>query len=236
MSISKEQEILLQFVKRWFNRPDQISHYLSEVSDGPTKVELNMLNNLSNTGTVLDVGCGVGRISLFLAEKGYKVIGVDVSESLIIKARELSKKKDLDINFIITDGIELPFDDETYDVIIGFKFLCYIPTSQLRHEYLKNLYRILKPGGILLLTQNIVPEEYIDEARDEYFQSCSASQFTSLEQGDNFPLGDGFVHWFTEKHLLDELSDTKFLIEQFDTDEAHAGEGFLRLIKLRKDC
>ncbi|MCM3633536.1 class I SAM-dependent methyltransferase [Paenibacillus camelliae] len=235
MSISKEQEVLLQFVKRWFNRPDQISHYLTEVSDGPTKAERYLLNNLFENGTILDVGCGAGRISMFLAEKGYKVIGVDVSESLIIKAREISKKKDLDINFIVTKGIELPFDGETYDFIVGFKFLCYIPTSQLRHDYLKNLYRILRPGGILLITQNIVPEEYIDEARDEYFQGCSASHFTSLEQGDNFPLGDGYVHWFTEKQLLDELSNTEFLIEQFDTDEAHAGDGLLRLVKLRKD-
>ncbi|MDQ0060002.1 class I SAM-dependent methyltransferase [Paenibacillus harenae] len=236
LSISKEHDFLLQSVKRWFNRPDQISYYYDEVSGGLTEAEQYLLNNLPNNGSILDVGCGAGRISMYLAEKGYMVTGVDISEGLITRARELSTKKNLTINFINTEGLDLPFKDATFEIMVGFKVLCYIPSRKLRHEYLQELFRVLKPGGTLIMTQNTVPEEYIDEAKDEFFESCPASQFMILEPGDNFPLGDGYVRWFTERELLDEIKKTDFVVEVFDSDEAHNGAGFLKLIRLKKFC
>lgn len=234
MSISKEHDILLQSVKRWFNHSEQVSHYTNEFIEGPTVAEQYILNTLPGSGSVLDVGCGAGRISVYLVERGYKVTGIDVSEGLLSVAREISTKRSQAIHFFHTEGITLPFQDEEFDILIGFKILCYIPTRELRNDYLKELYRVLKPNGICIITQNIVPDECIEDAEDEHFMNSPASQFKILEKGDNFPLGDGYVRWFTESDLFNEIRNTDFEIELFDSDEEHKGEGYIRLLRLRK--
>jgi ubiquinone/menaquinone biosynthesis C-methylase UbiE len=234
MSISKEHDFLLQSVKRWFNHSEQVSHYTNEFIEGPTVAEQYLLNTLPGSGSVLDVGCGTGRISVYLAERGYRVTGMDVSEGLLSVARDISTKRSQDIHFFHTEGITLPFQDEEFDILIGFKILCYIPTRELRNDYLKELYRVLKPNGICIITQNIVPDEYINNAEDEHFMNSPASQFRILEKGDNFPLGNGYVRWFTESDLFNEIRNTDFEIELFDSDEEHKGAGYIRLLRLRK--
>jgi len=233
MSISIEHDFLFKSVRRWFSQAEQISHYTGEFRKGPTIAEQYLLNSLAGD-SVLDVGCGVGRISVHLAECGYRVTGIDVSEGQLTVAREISKSRNQDIDFVHSEGIMLPFKDEKFDSLIGFKILCYIPTRELRNEYLKEFYRVLKPGGACIITQNIVPDECIDEAKDEYYLSSPASQFKILEAGDNFPLGYGYVHWFTDGELLNEIRNTDFEMEFFEIDEEHEGAGYLRLIKLRK--
>ena len=94
---------------------------------------------------------------------------------------------------------------------------------------------MLKSGGRCLITQNIVPDEYIGDAKDGHYWSSPASRFAIVEKGDSFPLGKGYVHWFTEDELLDELRRTSFRIERFESDAAHGGEGYLRLAVLIKE-
>ncbi|MGN7456022.1 methyltransferase domain-containing protein [Paenibacillus pasadenensis] len=236
MSTSKEQDFLLKSVRIWFNRPEQISHYTHEFIEGPTVAEQYLLNSLPDGSSVLDVGCGTGRISVYLAERGYRVKGIDVSEGLLSVAREISKKRNLDIDFLNLEGIKLPYQDEEFDTLIGFKILCYIPTRELRNENLKEFYRVLKQGGTCIITQNIVPDEYIDDAKDEHYLSSPASEFGILERGDNFPSGNGYVRWFTESDLFNEIKNTDFKIELFESDEEHEGAGYIKLIKLRKPC
>lgn len=234
LSISKEHEYLLQSVREWFNQTEQITHYTNECIEGPTVAEQYLLNTLPNSNSVLDIGCGAGRISIYLAEHGFDVIGIDVSEGLLSVAREISKKKNQAIHYFQSEGTELNFPDEVFDALIGFKILCYTPTRELRNQQLQEFYRVLRPGGTCIITQNIVPDEYIDEANDEHYQSSPASEFGILEKGDNFPLGRGYVHWFTESDLLDEIRSTDFEIEVFKSDEELEGSGYLRLIKLNK--
>jgi ubiquinone/menaquinone biosynthesis C-methylase UbiE len=193
-----------------------------------------LLDALPGSCSVLYVGCGAGRISVNLAERGYTVTGIDVSEALLSVARENARQQGQDIRFVHTDGLTIPFQDESFDMLIGFKILCYIPTRALRHDYLRKLYRVLKPNGLCVLTQHIVPEEYVDEAKDEHFDKSPASQFNILEKGDHFPQGTGYVRWFTEQELYTELDSSDFLIELFESDAPDAGEGYMRLIQLRK--
>lgn len=234
MSVSEEHEYLLQSVREWFNQTEQINHYTNECVEGPTSAELYLLDSLPDSISILDIGCGAGRISIYLAQRGYQVTGIDVCEGLLSVAREISKKRSQDIHFSLSEGTKLSFPDEEFDALIGFKILCYIPTRELRNQQLKEFYRVLKPGGMCIITQNVVPDEYIDDANDEHFKSSPAAQFGILEQGDNFPLGKGYVHWFTESDLLTEIRNTEFEIEVFKSDEEHEGSGYIRLIKLKK--
>lgn len=76
-------------------------------SEEPTPEVLKWIidNNIDKKDTICEIGCGEGRDALFLASKGYKITGVDVSEEAIDKCNELSMKKELEISWIVDDII-----------------------------------------------------------------------------------------------------------------------------------
>ncbi|WP_158606594.1 class I SAM-dependent methyltransferase [Paenibacillus ginsengarvi] len=234
MRISKEHEFLLQAVKQWFEREEQVVYYTNELTETLTAAERFLLDGLPGSGSVLDTGCGAGRISVELSRQGYEVTGIDVSEAMIAIARDYSERLGHQIRYVQTNGVTLPLADEQFDCVLAFKILCYIPTKQLRCAYMKELYRVLKPGGLCVMTQHIVPDDCLEDTEDEHFRSSPAARFPILEKGDTFPSGIGYVHWFTENGLLHELEDTSFEIELFRTDAGHGGAGYLQLIRLRK--
>ncbi|OBR65882.1 hypothetical protein A7K91_18075 [Paenibacillus oryzae] len=234
MTASKEQSYLLSAVEGWFNRPDQIQHYAKECEEAPTEAEQHLLSTMPGQGSVLDVGCGAGRISFILAGQGYRVTGIDVSSGLLQLARQNGIDKGLTISFLQNEGADLPFPDGAFDSAIVFKVLCYLPTRELRSVFLKELHRVLKPGGSCILTQHIVPDEFQDDGRDEHFAKSEAARFSILERGDHLPLGVGYVHWFTVEELEEELNNAHFDIEIFESDEAYGGNGFMQLVRLSK--
>ncbi|MCL2401630.1 MAG: methyltransferase domain-containing protein [Oscillospiraceae bacterium] len=76
-------------------------------------------------GTVLDAGCGEGRNSIFLAEKGFVVDAFDISEAGVEKAKKIANARNVDVNFTHGDLTKFVFEKD-YDVIIssGVLHLC----------------------------------------------------------------------------------------------------------------
>jgi len=105
---------------------------------------------------ILDVGCGTGRHSIELSNRGYSMTGIDLSESQLTRAREKAKKDNLVIDFQKHDARDLPFDGE-FDVAImicegGFPLM---ETDEMNYEILKNVTRALKePGEFIFTTLN----------------------------------------------------------------------------------
>ncbi len=67
---------------------------------------------------ILDIGCGTGRHAIELTKRGYtNVVGVDLSESQITRAKEKALEEKLNIDFRVADARNLPFDSE-FDLII----------------------------------------------------------------------------------------------------------------------
>jgi ubiquinone/menaquinone biosynthesis C-methylase UbiE len=92
-------------------------------------------------GTVLDIGCGTGNVSKFARKYSEMVVGVDIS----IEALKINKTR-TGINAIQGDGLSLPFADNTFDAITCFSVLHHFLDDG---SLLKELNRVLKPGGIL---------------------------------------------------------------------------------------
>jgi len=82
----------------------------------PTNIVIGALKYI-NSGKVLDIGAGEGRNSLFLAEKGFEVEAVDISEVGIKKLKNSAKEKELKIKVKIADLNEIDLDD-SYDMIV----------------------------------------------------------------------------------------------------------------------
>ncbi len=100
---------------------------------------------------VLDLGCGNGRFfELFLGEEGKRVeyFGVDNSPKLLAIARQRYPQ----VQFILTDGLELPFAENFFDKILCIAVLHHLPGYELRRQFLREAHRVLRPGGLLILT------------------------------------------------------------------------------------
>jgi len=109
--------------------------------------------NYNKSLRILDVGCGTGRHSIELTKRGYKVVGVDLSESQIARAREKAARENLIIDFRVLDARNLPFNNE-FDVAImlcegGFPLM---ETDEMNFEILKNVSKSLKDHAKFIFT------------------------------------------------------------------------------------
>jgi SAM-dependent methyltransferase len=136
---------------------------------GRTEVQemLRLLENLGHRphGHAVDFGCGVGRLSFALAEHVSEVTGVDVARSMIDEAVANNPFGDR-VRFIHNESNDLPFGDNSVDLVISSITLQHIPPI-LSIRYLMEMVRITRPGGHLLfqLPSHIpapvpIPEEH----------------------------------------------------------------------------
>jgi arsenite methyltransferase len=118
---------------------------------------------------VLDLGSGAG-FDCFLASKKVgntgKVIGVDMTEEMIAKARILAKEKGYNnVEFRLGDIEKMPVDDNSVDVIISN---CVINLAPDKDQVFKEAYRVLKNGGKMFVSDIVLLGKLTDEQlRDE---------------------------------------------------------------------
>ncbi|MFQ6020708.1 MAG: class I SAM-dependent methyltransferase [Candidatus Aenigmatarchaeota archaeon] len=99
---------------------------------------------------VLDVGCGTGTDAIFLAQNGFKVTAIDISEEAIRIAKSKAEKAGVKIDFRIGDALDMPFEDETFELVNdnGFFHLLDKPNRAL---FVKEVSRIMKPKSKYLM-------------------------------------------------------------------------------------
>ena len=121
--------------------------------------------------TILNVGCGKGREAFCLDEKGHRVTGIDISEPVIKIAKSIAVLNNLDIDFMVSDGLNLAFPDESFDVIIIWAqtFGLFYGEHNQQH-ILGECKRVLKKDGILSFSvhdrevlQAICPEYLVED-------------------------------------------------------------------------
>lgn len=101
-------------------------------------------------GSVLDFGCGVGRLSAAMARYWDRVVGVDVSGVMILKATEYHKG-DSQLEFLVNDRPDLScFSDRTFDFVYSNITLMHLPQERAIERYVRDFIRVLKPGGYTL--------------------------------------------------------------------------------------
>ena len=105
---------------------------------------------------VLDAGCGIGGSSIFLAERiGCNVTGISLSERQISHARRLVHEKKVEgkVEFEIMDYCATSFPGESFDIVWGCESICYADDKE---QFIKEAYRLLKPGGRLVVADGFV--------------------------------------------------------------------------------
>jgi ubiquinone/menaquinone biosynthesis C-methylase UbiE len=98
---------------------------------------------------VLEIGCGTGSNLWFAAREGFQVTGIDGSPSAIAYAKDRFLKENLDGHFLVGDFTQLPFEDETFDLVIDRGSLTCCSLSAGR-QAVHQVHRVLQPGGKFL--------------------------------------------------------------------------------------
>jgi len=106
-----------------------------------------ILSKLPKGAKVLDLGCGTGHFSSYIKTLGYDVTGLDPSTKML----DYSRQNFPDITFVEGYSNTLPFEANTFDLIISIEVLRYLDTKIVKESY-EDIYRTLKPGGKIFIT------------------------------------------------------------------------------------
>jgi phosphoethanolamine N-methyltransferase len=166
---------------------------------------------------VLDIGVGIGGPACLLVTNhgAGKVTGIDVEEPVLREARATvssqSLENQIDLQFV-TPG-PLPFDDATFDVVFSKDSIIHIPEKR---SLFSEVYRVLKPGGWVVMSDWYCSEEPFTEEMSNWVESTGLSFAMTPIQNDVSLLGDlGFSdtaildrnEWFAgfSRNLVDQM-------------------------------
>ena len=126
----------------WGQRPDDWAAIQEQTGNAGYEYSLNILK-LSGRDILLDIGCGTGIFCHLAWETGAKVVGIDATHELVLRA----KKRVPEAPFITGEMEQLPFEDANFDVVTGFNSFQYAENVK---NALAEAWRVLKPGGRLV--------------------------------------------------------------------------------------
>lgn len=150
----------------------------------------------------VDLGCGAGNYSVWLAGRGFDVTGIDFSPQAIAHANELAAHKGVVCRFIAADLLgDLKEYHEVFDLAYDWELLHHIFPDD-RPGYIKNVHVLLRPGGV-------------------YLSLCFSDKDTSFGGRDKFRTTNlGTVLYFSSEQELRELFAPRFDILELNTVES----------------
>ena len=164
-----------------------------------TNITLAELAGVEQQHRLLDVGCGVGGAAFYLAEKfGCKVTGITLSDKQLSFANELrnqSNVKDL-VVFEKQDFTATSFPDNTFDIVWACESICH---ASPKVDFIKELYRILKPGGKFIMADYLLTTDGLIDT-DAYMKHW----------GDYWAI----TEFNSKENMLNELERNHFTIEK----------------------
>ncbi len=142
---------------------------------------------------IIDIGCGTGRHAIELTKRGYDVVGIDLSEPLLKRAKEKAKEQGVEIDFQKHDARNLSFKSE-FDLAImlcegGFSLM---ETDEMNFEILKNATKALKSKSKLIFTtlNGLFPlfhsvKEFYESQQKEGQSQCKDCSFDLMTFRDH---------------------------------------------------
>ena len=201
--------------------PKEITRYYEEVAEerrlaaGPGQLEFARTKEIvlrylpPSPATILDVGGAAGVYALWLAERGYQVHLIDPVPRLVEEARRRSKASPHRLTTCqVGDARQLPFDDGIADGVLLLGPLYHLTDPAERLRALREVYRVLRPGGVMFAAAISRYGSALDGvARDLFADPAFAAIVRQdLEQGQHRNVTDNWDYFTTAYfHRPDEL-------------------------------
>ena len=109
-------------------------------------------------GRALDIACGQGRNSLYLAEGGFEVVAMDISAVALNEARKRAEMKQLRIDWRQTDLEAVRLDEAAYDLIVNFNYL--------QRSLIPQIKRAVKHGGYIIFETYLIDQMAIGHPKN----------------------------------------------------------------------
>jgi len=147
----------------------------------------------------LDLCCGAGTNPVYLAEKGFEVTALDISDRAVELAMEEARRSGVDIDFLIGDFVSLPFTDERFGFVFDFGCFHHVNKGE-RASFIDGVHRALDSGGTYLMVcfsdrngsaENHFSRRRIVELFGDRFEISQIHHVSSVE-------GDGVTRYFYE--------------------------------------
>ncbi len=141
-----------------------------------------------NLSSVLDLGCGQGRNSIFLAKQNFFITGIDYNLKDLLMFKQYITTHNLAVNLLQSDVSQLPFKENMFDVVLCLHVLTYV-TEQARSLVAEEVKRVLKPQGLFCAVERspkdpmykqgeeIEKETYLCEGLAHHFFSSEELKF-----------------------------------------------------------
>lgn len=145
---------------------------------------------------LLDYGCGYGRTLAELSTAGYSnIIGMDFSEAMLARAQTAVPR----VRLVRNDGHGVPFKNDCLDAVLLFAVLTCIPDNNEQRALLAEVKRVLRPGGLLYVSDLLVNNDQRNRERYER----DALKFDCYGV---FELPEGVVVRHHQKEWIDEIT------------------------------
>ncbi len=187
ISKHKEEQINEKIIKYYQDCDDSYQHWSRhEIYDmhygywdetvknhGDSLLKMNQVVSekmkIKSKDKILDAGCGVGAVSIWLAKRysDIEVTGINISKMQIDKASSFAKKFGVEnrVEFLERDFLNTSFADESFDVVFAIESVCH---TEDKKDFIKEAYRILKVGGKLVIIDGFIKKEKLNKL-NQYF-------------------------------------------------------------------
>ena len=163
---------------------------------GISPPELMAFINNHPPGRALDLGCGTGTNAITLAERGWRVIGIDFVHRAIRKGNQKARQANMEIDFRVNDVTRIDNINGPFDLILDIGCFHSLPTSGIA-AYVKNLQRLLIHDGTFLLYAFIIQGGQSDSGVTSDDLSLLDANLSLISRNDGKDRGQRPSAWFT---------------------------------------
>ncbi len=207
-------------------------------ASGPDLAVLVDVAAAAGAQRALDVGCGAGHTALAIAPHVASVVALDLAEAMLDQARHLAVERGVtNMAFQSGDAEHLPFPDESFDLVTSRYAAHHFPRPAVA---LREIARVLRPGGILLLVDVVAPPEPLldthlntiellrdpshvrDHPVDEWRRMLASAGLYAELLGE-WPLRLAFAPWIARMHTPPERAALIRAIFESAPGEVRAG-------------
>lgn len=194
------------------------------------------ISRIDKEKNIIDIGTGNGKVAFEIAKNGFtNVYGIDLSEKLIEKANEKAAKYNLNIKYNIMDATKLTYENNYFEVVIALQqIVCLIDNLEGRKRAISEFYRVLKPGGKLIISFLDFNGRFYNRLlslisflikklkQEDKYLSAQYLPWLKLNKKFNFNYLfkiQPYTYWFKHEEAIELLKQTGFNILEIKTSK-----------------